>query len=228
MLVLNAAEVRQALPMRAAIKAMKRAYAALSAGRAEVPSRTQLPIPLQEAAALFMPAYVEDDSGGVLAVKIVTLFPHNTPVGLPLIHAAVLVMDADNGRILALIEGGSLTAIRTGAGSGAATDQLARPDSRTAAILGTGVQARTQLEAICAVRPIQNARIYSPTRASVKRFIEEMSKRVEATLLPADSPQQAIADADVICAATTSTAPIFADTDLKRGAHVNGVGSYTS
>jgi len=149
MLILNASEVRRALPMDATIEAMKRAYAALSDGRAQVPLRAQLPIPPQEATGLFMPAFVQDDQGDGIAVKIVSLFPHNPGQGLPFIHAAVLVLDPENGRAQALLEGGTLTAIRTGAAAGAATDLLARHDCKVGAIFGAGVQARTQLEAIC-------------------------------------------------------------------------------
>jgi len=234
MLILNAADVRRALPMRETIEAMKHAYAALSAGRAEVPLRARLTIPSQEATALFMPAYVADDEGdadadsSALAIKVVTLFPNNIPAGLPFIHAAVLVMDAKNGQTLALLEGSTLTAIRTGAGVGAATDLLANPNCQYAAILGAGVQARAQLEAICAVRKIETVWIYTPNPASVQAFILEMQDRVSVKLVPAESPFGAIADAEIICTATTSTTPVFKDGGVWPGTHINGTGSYTS
>jgi ornithine cyclodeaminase len=96
-----------------------------------------------------------------------------------------------------------------------------------AAIFGAGVQARTQLEAVCTVRPIQRVWVYALTRAHVEQFIDEMQPQVPAELRAATSPQQAIAEADIICAATTSHTPVFADADLKPGTHINGVGSYT-
>jgi ornithine cyclodeaminase len=224
MLILNAEEVRQTLPMPAVIGGMKQAYAALSQGDAVIPLRARLPIEPRSAAALFMPAYVPDNA---LAIKVVTLFPHNPPAGMPLIHAAVLVMDAHTGQMLALLEGGTLTAIRTGAGAGAATDLLARRDARVAAIFGAGVQAGAQLEAICAVRQLEQVRIYSPSPARVKAFIEAHQPRVSAKLTGSASPREAIQHADIVCAATTSTTPVFADTDLAPGVHINGVGSYT-
>lgn len=229
MLILNADDVRKALPMAQAIEAMKTAFAALSDGRAEVPLRTQLPIKSRNAVSLFMPAYVLDEKGESLVVKIVSLFPNNALHGLPLIHAAVLVLEANTGRTIALLEGGTLTAIRTGAASGAATDLLAKPDARVVAIFGSGVQGRTQLEAVCSARSIQTAWIYDRNPERSDEFIAEMTGQegIPADLRPAESPSQALEDADVVCTATTSKRPIFDDADLKAGVHINGVGSYT-
>lgn len=229
MIILNRDDVRRALPMAEAIEAMKRAYAALSAGRAEVPLRAQLSIAPHSATGLFMPAFVQDDGGDGLAVKVVTIYPGNPDLGLPLLHAVVLVLDAENGRPQAVLEGGSLTAIRTGAAAGAATSLLARPDSRVAAIFGAGVQARTQLEAICTASNIETVWVYDPEAERAGRFVHEMAGEgpIPADVRAALSPRQAVADADIICTATTSASPVFADLDLKPGVHINGVGSYT-
>lgn len=227
MLILNAEETARALPMRETIEAMKTAYAALSAGTAVAPLRTRLAIEDRRASALFMPAFVPGEDTDSLAVKIVTLFPNNPARGLPFIHAAVLVMDPHTGKMLALIEGGTLTAIRTGAGAGAATDLLANPQSRVAAIFGSGPQARTQLEAICAVRPIEEVRIYSRSRDNVSRMISEMQVIVSAKLVAVGSSSEALDGAQVVCAATNATTPIFNDLDIEPGTHINGVGSYT-
>lgn len=208
---------------------MKQAYAALSAGRAEVPLRSRLPIPLHEAVSLFMPAFLEDEQGQALCVKVVSLFPHNDQRNLPLIHAAVLVLEPETGKPIALLEGSTLTAIRTGAASGAATDLLARPESRVAAIFGAGVQGRTQLEAVCAVRPIETAWVYDSDQRRAETFVREMAgqQEIPADLRLADSPGEAVRSADVICTATTSYSPVFEDHDLKDGAHINAVGAYT-
>jgi ornithine cyclodeaminase len=229
MLILSANDVRQALPMDETIDAMKRAYASFSSGMAEVPLRSRLSIPPHEGTSLFMPAYLQHENGEALAVKIVSIFPHNLNRDLPLIHAAVLVLEADTGRSLALLEGGTLTAIRTGAGSGAATDILARPESQVAAIFGAGVQSRTQLEAICTVRSIQTVWVYDTHREQIADFIHEMSGRgpIPSDVRPARDPQQAVSQADIICCATTSLTPVFSDQDLIPGVHINGVGSYT-
>jgi len=228
MRVLNADEVRRALPMAAAIEAMRQAFAALSAGRAVVPPRTRLPVEAHDGESLVMPAFVRDEQGDALAVKVVSLFDRNPERGIARIQAAVVALDPQTGRPEALLEGAALTAIRTGAASGLATDLLARPDSRTAAIFGAGVQARTQLEAVCTVRKIETARVYDPRPGAAESFAAEMagSGPVPGDLHPAADPRQAAADADVICTATTSAAPVFADDDLKSGTHINAVGSY--
>ncbi len=176
-----------------------------------------------------MPAFVDGAEGQALAVKIVSLFDKNPSRGLPFIHAGVLVLNAQTGAVEALLEGGSLTAIRTGAGAGAATNVLARKDAHTVAIFGAGVQARTQLMAACEVRDMQQAWIYDTNPEAVKAFITEMAGRgrIPRTLRAAHNSTEAVIDADVISTATTSKTPVFIDSDLKLGAHINGVGAYT-
>lgn len=225
--LLSADDVRQALPMGEAIATMKSAFGQLSAGQADVPLRNRIALPKQEGVSLFMPAYLGQSDD--LAIKIVSVYPHNLRQGLPMIHAAVLVLDAATGRPLALLEGGSLTAIRTGAGSGAATDLLARADASTVAILGSGVQARTQLEAVCTVRQIRAVRVYSPSQDHAAAFAAEMAGQgpVPVDVRAASNPAEAVYGADIICTATTSTTPVFPGADLQPGAHINAVGSFT-
>ncbi len=229
MLILRSADVPRALPMGEAIEAVKRAYAALSAGRAEVPLRLSLPVKAHEGVSLFMPAYVQDEGGEALAVKVVSVFPHNRERELPIIHAAVLVFEASTGRPLALLEGGTLTAIRTGAASGAATEVLARPESRVLALFGAGVQGRTQIEAVCTVRPIEQVWIYDVDSARAQALAQAVAGQgpVPPDVRVAATPRQAVAEADVICTATTATRPVFADADLKPGVHINAIGAYT-
>jgi ornithine cyclodeaminase/alanine dehydrogenase-like protein (mu-crystallin family) len=162
-----------------------------------------------------------------MAIKIVSVFNDNPAQGLPLIHALVVAVDATTGEPIAVMDGTYLTALRTGAASGAATDLLARPDARTAAIFGAGVQGRTQLEAICAVRPIQQVRVYDVSREQAATFAIEMSQRLSLPVQIADTPSQGVSQADVICTATTATSPVFDDADVQPGAHINAVGAYT-
>jgi alanine dehydrogenase len=229
MLILNADEVRRALPMQQAIAAMKDAYASLSNGTAVVPLRTRLQIPSHHSLSLFMPAYMKSDSGEALAVKVVSLYPGNPPRGLAYIQAAVLVLEANTGRAIALLEGSTLTAIRTGAGSGAAIDILARKDSKVVAVFGAGTQGRTQLEAACTVRNIETVFIFNRTLEKARTFAEEMAGRnsIPNDLRVANTPREAIENADIICTATTSSKPVFDDQDIKPGTHISAVGAYT-
>jgi alanine dehydrogenase len=140
------------------------------------------------------------------------------------------VVDAVTGRPVALMDGTYLTALRTGAASGVATELLARPDARVAAVFGAGAQARTQLEAVCTVRPIDRVRVYDTSREAATAYAEEM--RTHGQPIPPDiavaaSAAEAVRDADVICTATTATTPVFSDADLKPGVHVNAIGAYT-
>jgi len=229
MLILNANEVRQALPMKEAIAAMKDAYASLSDGTAVAPLRTRLPIPSRDAISLFMPAYMKSNSGEALAVKVVSLYPSNPARGLATIQAAVLVFDVETGRAIALLEGSTLTAIRTGAGSGAAIDLLARKDSKVVAIFGAGPQGKTQLAATCSARNIETAFIYNPAVEKAKAFAKEMAgiDSIPNDIRVAKTPKEAIEHADIICTATGSTEPVFEDKDVKSGTHISAIGAYT-
>lgn len=231
MLILNATDVRSALSMPSAIDAMKQAFAAFSEGKALVPPRIHLPIAPHSGISLIMPSFVDSNTTAeqALAVKVVSLFDGNQARGLARIQAAVVVLEPDTGRPIALLDGAMLTAIRTAAASGAATDLLARRDCRTVALFGAGVQAIIHLFAMCAVRPIEKIFICGRTPSKVAALIAEFAGRpaIPAELIAAESPLQALGDADIVCCTTTSKTPIFDDADLKPGVHINAVGSYT-
>lgn len=217
--ILSAEDVHAALTMRDAIDAMREGFSALSTGRARVPLRSHLTTP--NGSNLFMPAYIEGLPFS--AVKVVSIYPKN--IGLPMIAASVLVMDAQTGQFRALIDGTSLTAIRTGAGSGLATELLARPDSSILGVIGAGAQARTQIEAVCTVRPIREVRVYS--RGGAGSLVEQLAPLYPGVkLIASSSAADALHDADVLVAATTSNQPVIHAVDVKPGAHINGIGSY--
>lgn len=226
--VLRREDVQQAISMTQAIEAVKGAFAQLSGGRANVPLRTQLPVPQHDGVTLFMPAYLEETNS--LAVKIVSVFPNNLDQGLPTIHALVIVVDAATGQPIAAVDGTYLTALRTGAASGAATDLLARSDAQRVAIFGAGTQGRTQLQAVCEVRQVAKVWVYDTVRARAEQYAAEMRQKggkIPTNIEVADSPADAVAGADIICTATTSSTPVFHDASLKPGVHINGIGSYT-
>lgn len=225
--VLSKHHVQQSVPMREAIEIVKGAFAQLSAGKAVVPLRTQLPVERHGGVTLFMPAYLSESDD--LGVKIVSVFPRNPEMGWPTIFALVAVVEASTGRPVAVMDGTYLTALRTGAASGAATDLLARRDATVAAIFGAGVQGRTQLSAVCEVRDIERAWVYDVNPQAAEKYAQEMAGTgiVPAGLEVASSPAEAVREADVICTATISTTPVFADGDLKPGVHINAIGSFT-
>jgi alanine dehydrogenase len=225
--VLSADDVARALPMSQAIEGVKEAYAQLSAGRVTLPLRTRIDVPEYQGASLIMPAYLQ--SSGNMAVKIVSVFPRNVAQGIPTIAAVVIVVDAKTGLPSAILEGASLTAIRTGAASGAATDVLARRDAKRVAIIGSGAQARTQLMAVCTVRNIERVLIFSLEPEAAEEMAGELAGRdsIPSDVSVAASPAEAIADADIICTATTSETPVFDGAGLKPGTHINAIGSYT-
>jgi ornithine cyclodeaminase/alanine dehydrogenase-like protein (mu-crystallin family) len=227
MLILSRNDIISALPMSEAIEAVRAAFIELSSGTAEVPVRTALEIQKHDGVTLVMPGYL----GGMdaLAIKVVSVHKSNQALGLPVIHGLVIVIDPRTGEPLAMLEGGSLTAIRTGAASGLATDLLANPDASIVAIIGAGAQARAQLTAVCCVRHIRLARIFSRSTEKLDLFVGEMRNHLgnSIEIIHAASAAEAVRDADIVCAATTSSTPVFDGSDLKPGAHINGIGSFT-
>jgi ornithine cyclodeaminase len=221
MRILFADDVRATLTMPVAIAAMREGFVALSTGRATVPLRTAL----QAAGTtfLYMPAHIRGSQ--ISTVKIVGVTPDNPTRSLPVVQASVLVLDVLTGQTLALIDGTSLTAIRTGAASGLATELLARADARVLGVIGTGAQARTQIAAVCAVRPIEQIRLYS--RSNPHALADELRELYDAEIIVASSAHDALYGADVLVAATNSHTPVIHAADVQPGAHINGVGTYT-
>src|SRR5262249_49267869 len=172
MRLLNRSDVRRSISMREAVEAVKRAFIELSTGRADVPLRIALSQPEHDGVTLVMPGYLSDSES--LAVKVVSVHGRNAERNLPLVNAVVIVIDPATGRAVAAMEGGYLTALRTGAGSGAATDLLARQDAEVAAVIGAGAQARAQALAVAAVRTIKRIWVYSRRRERVDEMIVEM------------------------------------------------------
>lgn len=221
MRILSESDVRAAIDMPAAIDAMRDAFSTLSGGDATVPVR--LGLETEYGVSLFMPAYMKPS--GQAGAKVVSVNPGNADMGLPVIHAVVLVLDPVTGRALALMDGTWLTALRTGAIGGLAADLLAREDASVVALFGAGVQARTQLEAVRCVRDIREVRIVSPSGSSADQLASEL-EGVDARRV--DDPNDAIAGADIVIGATSSSTPVFDGHRVEAGTHVTGVGSFTT
>lgn len=211
--------------MKEAIESMKSAFKELSENRAVVPLRTHVTMNgPQPGNVLVMPAYSPETAR--FGLKVITLFDNNPAINLPFIQAMVMLFDATTGSPLAIMEGTALTAIRSGAASGAATDLLARQDSRQVAIFGAGIQARTQLEAMCAVRPIREARVFDQNPDRAAAFARETALKLGISVTVAATSAQALNGADIICTATTSGTPVFAHNEVAVGTHINAIGSY--
>jgi ornithine cyclodeaminase/alanine dehydrogenase-like protein (mu-crystallin family) len=224
MLYLSAEDVCRTLPMPEAVEAMRDAFVQLSSGQVTLPTRQHMDVPCENGVALVMPCHSTVQK--YFCVKFITLFRGNRLRGLPLIQSLVILSDGATGEHLAVLDGVAVTAIRTGAASGLATQVLARSDAAAVAVFGGGVQARTQLEAVCHVRPIGRASVYDPEHAAADRFAAEMTERLGLPVRRAETPAAVLEGADVICAATTSSIPIFEDRELPPGAHINAIGSY--
>lgn len=227
MRILSRADVQRALSMADAIPIVRQAFVQLSTNAATVPLRVPVPLQAHDGVTLFMPAHLH--TSDALAVKIVSVHNQNPARNLPLIHALVVVIDAETGQPLAAMEGGYLTALRTGAVSGVATELLARTDARVAAIFGAGVQARTQLLAIATVRTLERVYVFDAVPGKAEALAAEVrgSGNIPADIRAAANPTEAVQDADIICTATTSTTPVFSGSDIKKGVHINGIGAYT-
>ena len=225
--VLSAEDVAKLLPMRDCIQVMREALASLARGKALVPLRMVMRMPDASGFLGVMPGQIDPDDGreGALGMKAVSVFPGNTGRGIDTHQGAVLLFEADTGRLSALMDGAAITAIRTAAVSGVATDLLARQDAAELAILGAGVQARTHLEAIAAVRPLRRVRIWSRNPQHALNLAREVSAGYQASIEAVPTAEAAVRGADVVATVTASPQPVLQRPWLKEGAHINAVGS---
>jgi len=206
--------------MRDAIQACRAAFQALASGEVIAPPRVQL---------------VEDDrttllmgaSGAVGRIaKVVSVYPANAARGLATTTGLVTVLDPETGHTVGVCDGEVLTAIRTGAVAGLATDLLAAPGARVGAVLGAGGQAYTQALGIACVRQLEQIRVFARDRARLEAFVRRLGARLDVEVVAASSSAEAVTGADVISAATSSATPVLDGDLIKSGAHINGVGSF--
>ena len=231
--VLAAADVRRALTAPEAVDAMRVAFGELSGGTATVPVRGHLES--ARGLMLVMPAVLGDHRA--LGTKVVSVFPDNPALGAPMVQGAVLLLDAETGRARALLDGASLTEVRTAAGSALATELLAPRDADILAVFGAGAQGRAHVELLARTRRLREVRIVSRSGTSAERLAARLSEAAD-TLTPEDDPgpppivravrdaAEALAGARLVVTATGSTRPVFEARDLEPGAHVNAVGAY--
>jgi ornithine cyclodeaminase/alanine dehydrogenase-like protein (mu-crystallin family) len=222
-LFVNEAGVRDLLPMEVCVPLMRETLAALSRGDAVLPLRSKVSLPDGSGLLGLMPGYL----GGPprFGLKVVTVMPGNHGTPYDSHQGVVMLFGVAHGEPLAIMDASAITAIRTAAASGAATDALARPDAGDFALLGSGVQARMHLAAMKAVRPLRRVRVWSRSRANAERFAREASAEAGVPIEVAATGEDAVRGADLVCTTTSSRDPVLKGAWLAPGAHVNAVGA---
>jgi ornithine cyclodeaminase/alanine dehydrogenase-like protein (mu-crystallin family) len=224
-LVVTQVQVNQLLSMADCIQVMEQAFRALTGGETLQPLRQVTWLPDKSGLLALMPAYL----GGIQAMglKAISVFPGNHATSFDSHQGVVLLFETRNGQLLAILDATAITAIRTAAVSALATRLLARPDAAELAILGSGTQARTHLEAMRLVRPIRRVRVWSRNPEHAARFARQAAQRHGLPVEAVPSAQAAVDGADVICTTTSSTEPVLFGEWLAPGCHLNAVGSST-
>jgi alanine dehydrogenase len=222
MLLLSKEDVANLVTMEDTIGVVEKAFLAHAQGKTVYPPKDQFILPNDESRWWgFMPVYVE---GMGVACKMVCDYHKNSEKGLPTIMGTILLADPDTGQMKAIMDGTYLTAVRTGASGGVAAKYLSREDSKTVGIIGCGVQARTQLEALTKVRSIEKAKIFDLKEENMERFIKDMSF-LGIEIEKSDS--EGVHDADIVVAATASAKPVVFGKHIKPGTHVTSIGAHT-
>lgn len=239
-LLLTKSEVESLLSMDECIEAVESALATLARGDSVQPLRSATWLPDRRGLLGTMPGMAGAAGGAppTLGIKVVSVFPGNHPgnhpspddsgPALPSHQGVVLVFDARRGNLTAILDAESITAIRTAAASAVATRRLARRDASVLGLLGSGVQARTHLEAMRAVRPIERVRVWSRTPEHARAFVDRATDDAgEVRLEAVDTVQRAVEGADLVCTVTGSSEPVLRGSWLAPGTHVNAVGACT-
>ncbi|RAP37563.1 ornithine cyclodeaminase [Legionella quinlivanii] len=219
--LLSLSDVKQCISMPEAIDAMERAFIQLAQQKAALPLRTAIPVG-HNGLTLTMPAYLSDEK--ILGLKVVSVFPDNSQHNKPSINGTILLIDASTGEPLVLMDAAYLTALRTGAVSGLASKYFSREIPSTVGILGAGVQAMTQLEAVAAVRQIEQVFVWSRHLESAEKFAREMGAFYN--IQACEQLSTALKNSDIICTATASTEALVHLRDLKPHVHINAIGSH--
>ncbi|MDQ3881246.1 MAG: ornithine cyclodeaminase family protein, partial [Chloroflexota bacterium] len=219
---LDAATIEALAPIADLVDAVDAAYRDIAEGRDRSPLRSAIELP--GGSLLIMPG-VRDGATGV-SLKIVSIVPENKRRALPTVQAIAAWVDGRTGTPTALLDGNALTALRTGAGTAAATRRLARPGAAELAMIGAGGQAEWQVRAVCAVRPIRRVRVWSPSPRRDALVETLLGKLPGADVVAASSAEEAVRGAHVVCCATTSSEPVLDAAWVAPGAHVNGIGAF--
>ena len=226
-LLLSRDDVQSLLTMQDAIPIVEEAFRQLALGNVIMPQRTVIRVAQHGGTYLGMPAYIGGEVDA-LAVKVVSVYANNPgQYNLPTTIGTLLLNDPRTGAPLAVMDASCLTAVRTGAVTGVATRHLARKDAKRVGIFGAGVQAQTQLWAVCSVRPVESANVYDADATRARAYADEMSKRLNVKVNPVGEARQAVEGMDVIVTASSAHEPLFDGNWLVPGQHINAIGAHT-
>lgn len=226
-LMLSRVDIEGFFTMKMCMEAVENAFAGLAQGNAVMPQRTPIPLPDKSGLALFMPAYIKNLKA--LGTKVVTVYHQNMQKhNLPVILGTILLLDDETGFPLAIMDGGFLTAMRTGAAGGIAAKYMARPDAAVCAIFGAGVQAFTQVLAVHEARPLRKLLVWSVDAAEARHgFARRITGKTGVPVELASDPEAAVREADIVVLATSAAEPVVDGSWFKPGTHINGIGSHT-
>ncbi|MGZ9256341.1 MAG: ornithine cyclodeaminase family protein [Candidatus Binatia bacterium] len=217
-------QVKSLIDLDELIGALEQAHIQYSTGKAVMPVRLVVPLPHIRGRITSMPGYLNEDKA--LGMKVVTYFQDNPTQNLPAILATIMLFSSDTGKMIAAMDGGYITAIRTACASALATRTLANPDTPVLGILGAGVQARAHIQALTRVRQLSLIKLYSPSGKSARSIKQDLEKPCAIPIEVVDSAQAAVRDSDLLVTVTTAKEPIVHAEWLKPGVHINAVGSH--
>lgn len=227
MLLLSREDIKKVFTMKDAVESVKKAFSLYSEGKVANPLRTNIQADKYDGTLLFMPTYCEDT--GCASLKMFNMYPNNLEKGIPTSFSQVVLMDAETGDIVALLDGAYVTQLRTGAASGVCFDVLGRKDAKKGALIGTGGQAQTQLEAMVTVRDLDTVMVYDMSPERTESFVKMMNEKLSGyntKIIAASSSDEAVEDADLLITVTPSSKPVFDGTKCKKGITVSCVGAY--
>jgi len=211
------------ITMEECITVMENIFIQLEEDQAFNPLRSAMLIPGENGLLSMMPGYVNKQD--IMGIKSVSVYPENANIGLESHQGSVTLFNALNGTPLAIMEAGQITAIRTAAVSGLATRILAKKNSKILAIFGSGIQAKTHIEAMTTILNLEEIRVWSKNKKNAKKLVEEQRKKYAIPFRPFDTVNEAIYNADIICTTTAAVEPILQGKYLMQGVHINAVGS---
>ncbi len=229
MIILNKVDVQKCITMKKAIEICKEATKNYCLNKTDIPLRTPIISENNNGQVLFMPGKISSESDKI-GIKIVSVFPDNSLINLPSVPSTMITIDEKTGIVNGIIDGTYLTALRTAALQGAATDLLANKDSKIATLIGTGGQAFEQARALLTVRNLSELRIVARNFEKTKKFVEKIKAKLidfSTDIIAYENVNEATIDSDIITTVTTSTTPTFSAKHLKQGVHINGIGSFT-